>query len=91
LSNATDVEGKHVKAYLSFPKNASNKIEFRYAISYISPEQARKNIEEEIKNKPFSELKAEGEKAWGDIIGKINVEGGLTQMCFDFIESFEYA
>jgi predicted alpha-1,2-mannosidase len=76
LSDATAIEGKQVKSYISFPKNASNKIEFKYAISYISPEQARKNFNREIKNKQFEEVKAEGERAWSNVINKIKVEGG---------------
>ncbi len=76
LSDATAIEGKKVESYISFPKSASNKIEFRYAISYISAEQARKNFNQEIKNKQFEEIKADGEKAWSDVINKIKVEGG---------------
>jgi predicted alpha-1,2-mannosidase len=88
LSDATEVVGKHVKAYISFPKNVANKIEFRYAISYISPEQARKNFDEELKDKQFSELKAEGEKAWSYVIGKIDVEGGTEAQKRSFYTAF---
>lgn len=63
------------KVYLRFPKG-TGKLEFRYAISYISEEQARRNFEEEINGKSFESLKHNGEQAWQQVIGKIRVEGG---------------
>ena len=40
------VEGEGIKAYISFPET-TKKVEFKYAISYISKEQAKKNYEKE--------------------------------------------
>jgi predicted alpha-1,2-mannosidase len=88
MSDATEVEGEQVKTYISFPKSASNKIEFRYAISYVSPEQAMKNFNEELKGKQFSDLKASGEKAWADVIDKINVEGGTEAQRRSFYTAY---
>ncbi|MDB5111941.1 MAG: glycoside hydrolase family 92 protein [Mucilaginibacter sp.] len=88
LSDANEVEGKKVKAWITFPKSASNKIEFKYAISYISPEQARKNFNEEIKVKSFAEIKSNGEKAWSNIINKIKVEGGTEAQKRSFYTAY---
>lgn len=52
----------------------STAVTFRYAISYISPEQAKRNYAEEAK--PFDQLKTEGERAWDRVAGQIRVEGG---------------
>ena len=52
LKSGTIIEGKSARVFISFPPGASV-IEFKYAISFVSPEQARKNFEEEISTKDF--------------------------------------
>ncbi|WP_138475461.1 GH92 family glycosyl hydrolase [Dyadobacter bucti] len=68
------VEGE--RAYFSYPENGPATIEFRYAISFISEEQARKNFEKELTNVTFDQLKNKGQAAWEKVIGQIKVEGG---------------
>lgn len=63
------------KAYMSFPAD-NNTLEFRYAISFVSAEQAKKNYTEELGNITFEKLKNAGEKAWADVINQVNVTGG---------------
>ncbi|MCX6335665.1 MAG: GH92 family glycosyl hydrolase, partial [Bacteroidia bacterium] len=48
----------------------------RYAVSYISSEQAKINFEKELKNTSFDGLAASGEKAWEKVINQIEVKGG---------------
>lgn len=69
------VEGRGSRSFISFT-DASNTIEFKYAISYISSEQAKKNFEHELTGKQFADIKNAGEKAWAKIINQINVQGG---------------
>ena len=59
-----------------FGKGGSNVIEFRYALSFISPEQAEANFDKEIESKSFEQAKADSREAWGKVIGQIKVEGG---------------
>ncbi|MDB4924121.1 GH92 family glycosyl hydrolase [Mucilaginibacter sp.] len=88
IADETSVEGKGVRSFISFAQSASNKIEFRYAISYISPEQAKKNYTKELTGKQFADIKNAGEKAWADVIGKINVEGGTEAQKRSFYTAF---
>src|SRR5258708_36992750 len=48
LPDSTFAEGKSVRAWISFPEGpsavASHTVEFRYDISFISPEQARRTF-----------------------------------------------
>ncbi|HMH21079.1 MAG TPA: GH92 family glycosyl hydrolase [Puia sp.] len=69
----TGVNG--VKAWISFPA-ATKSVGFRYAISYISAEQAKRNFDEEIAGKSFKDVSDNGEKIWSKTIGQIKVEGG---------------
>jgi len=48
----------------------------RYGISFISTEQAKKNLVREIKDVDIKSVIATGRKAWNDVLGKIKVEGG---------------
>lgn len=52
------------------------KVEYRYAISFISIEQAKQNFQRELTGVSFDQLKGKGEAAWQKAIGKIKVEGG---------------
>ncbi|MXV52916.1 glycoside hydrolase family 92 protein [Pedobacter sp. HMF7647] len=76
LSPEKKVEGKNVKAWIRFKDDVQN-VEFRYAISYVSAEQARKNFKE-LEGKSFDDLKSSGEQTWLKEFSKIEVEGGTT-------------
>lgn len=80
-------KGKKVKAWISFPDNKSGKIDFKYAISYISPEQAKKNFDKELQSAGFEDLKKSGEKTWGQVINQIQVEGGTEAQKRSFYSS----
>lgn len=70
------IKGKKAKAYISFPDNKTGKIEFKYAISFVSAEQAKKNFNNELQSTDFESLKKNGEAVWAKVIGQINIEGG---------------
>ncbi|WP_260607546.1 GH92 family glycosyl hydrolase [Chitinophaga polysaccharea] len=77
LSNNKNIAGKALKAFISFPA-AAKEVTFKYAISYISPEQAKKSYEEEISKKDFDAVAANGKKAWADVMNQVKVKGGTT-------------
>jgi predicted alpha-1,2-mannosidase len=68
-------DSSHRKLYISFPTGATS-AGFRYSISFISPEQAKKNFDEEIRGKSFDEVKQHAAAAWSGVVGRIRVEGG---------------
>jgi predicted alpha-1,2-mannosidase len=76
VADEDNIQGNRIQSFISFPKNSPNIVKFRYSISYVSAEQARKNFDEEIKGKEFSEIKNNGEKAWAAVMDQIKVEGG---------------
>lgn len=76
VSEQKHVSSKRAKAWLSFHNKDAAKVSFRYAISFISAAQAKKNYDEELGGTSLSILKAAGEKAWQKVIGQINVKGG---------------
>lgn len=76
IQNDQNTSGNKIKAWISFPDNKTGKIDFRYAISFVSAEQARKNFDDELLSADFEALKKSGENAWSKVINQIRVEGG---------------
>jgi len=63
------------KAWASYGENDPSVIEFRYAVSFISREQAKKNLEE-LNGYTFEKLEEKGRSAWEKVMNQIKVEGG---------------
>ncbi|MDB5018460.1 MAG: glycoside hydrolase family 92 protein [Mucilaginibacter sp.] len=76
LTTGNAAKGKKIQAYISFAKNSPDTVEFRYAISYISPEQAEATFNEEIKGRAFESVKNNAQEAWQKVMSQIKVTGG---------------
>jgi predicted alpha-1,2-mannosidase len=53
-------------------------IEFQYAISFISDQQAKKNFESEIAGRSFETTKEDARRAWSGVLNQIEVQGGTA-------------
>lgn len=73
-ANQSQTQGENAYFILEFPEN-TKKITARYGISYISEEQAMKNLQREIKDYSLSSLVKKGRQIWNETLSKINVEG----------------
>ena len=67
---------KEPVAWVEFSKDQDEPIEFKYAISFISVEQAKANLKNEIPEWNFELLKNKGEQIWAQTLDQINVKGG---------------
>ncbi|MCC8200060.1 MAG: GH92 family glycosyl hydrolase [Tannerellaceae bacterium] len=67
--------GNHTGAVIGFQTKKGEIVHARVASSFISPEQAEINLKE-LGNDNFDTLVAKGKKAWNDVLGTIEVEGG---------------
>lgn len=70
-----DNEGAGKSVTLLFDAGASN-ISVRYGVSYVSEDQAKKNLDAEIEGFDLEKVARAGRQAWNDALGKIRVEGG---------------
>ena len=59
-----------------FMKFDQQEVNLRYGVSFISVEQAEKNLRREIKDYDLEALAAAGRKAWNDVLGRMQVKGG---------------
>jgi predicted alpha-1,2-mannosidase len=59
-----------------WPNSVPDQINFKYGISYISTDQARKNLEREIPHWDFEKAKSTARAKWSEVLNQIEVEGG---------------
>lgn len=59
--------------------NTTKPVDFRYAISFISIEQAKENLKKEIPGWNFDAIKNNALKKWQQVLGQINIQGGTDQ------------
>jgi predicted alpha-1,2-mannosidase len=74
--NSAEQTGADIGAYLKFKVKEGESVEVRVGISYISIEQAKLNIDSEIKEWGFEKTRAEAENAWEKELSMIEIEGG---------------
>lgn len=79
VCDGREVQDDHVGALIGFKTRRGEKIRARVASSFISYEQAERNLKE-LENKTFEEVKAEGQKVWNKILGVFDVEMSLDEM-----------
>lgn len=55
---------------------AGTEVEVKVGISYVSMENARRNLETEVGAKSFDEVRTDAHAKWREALGRIRVEGG---------------
>ena len=63
-------------AWISFGEGSPQVIELKYAISFISKEQAKANLQAEIPAWDFNGVKKNAEEKWSKVMNQIQVKGG---------------
>ena len=72
------VEGDHAVAKVHFSTVRGEQVTARVASSFISAEQALRNLETELGTDDFETVKARAQERWNDVLGRIEVTGGTT-------------
>ena len=75
LTGEQSSSGKNANVILCFAKGTKN-IHLRYGISFINEQQAKQNLNREIKDFTPEKVAAAGRKIWNETLGKIKVDGG---------------
>jgi predicted alpha-1,2-mannosidase len=70
-----NASGNHRRLTIT-AKSSEKELEFRYGISFISIEQAQKNLEHEITDWNFDKIKNSARERWNEVLGRVEVEGG---------------
>lgn len=75
--NTSDRTTKGSNAFymMEYPKGTAT-VMLRYGVSFISAEQAQKNLRREIKEYNLQQVADKGQQIWNETLGKIQVSGG---------------
>ena len=79
LSQSPEQNGDGIGFVTDRPMDSGEQIEVRVGISYISTEQAHRNLSREIPDWGFDRVKANTRKVWSDALGKVAVTGGTQK------------
>ena len=82
--NILEAESNHVGAVLRFKTKNNEAVHARVASSFISPEQAELNLQREIGNQNFDQVKQTAQKEWNTLLARVQVEGGTYNQLSTF-------
>lgn len=74
------VNGTALKAWLDFDPKGGNELTVKVALSTTSIENARLNMQREAASWSFDGYAAQADKAWDDVLGRIEAEGNQQDM-----------
>ncbi|MCF0196777.1 MAG: glycoside hydrolase family 92 protein, partial [Bacteroidaceae bacterium] len=70
-----EAEGRNACVAYRFPAG-TRQVQLRYGISFISEQQARRNLTRDQQGFDQGRVRAEGRRIWNEALGKIQVKGG---------------
>ncbi len=83
FENELEIEEDHVGAVIGFSTHKGETVNARVASSFISYEQAERNLQE-IGEDDFETVKAKGREIWNKELSRIEVEGGTVEQTRTF-------
>ncbi len=78
------LNGRGLKANMSFDLEADEEVFVKVALSPVSIEGARKNLEAELDHWDFEKVRAEAKAAWNKELSRIEVKGGTDAQLTNF-------
>lgn len=72
-SYTNDLAGENIGAYFSYESDAPQTIEIQVGISYTSIENARLNLNTELKAKTFETVREESKTEWNRLLSRIKI------------------
>ncbi len=68
--------GENGGVYVDFSGDGAQTVQMKVGISYVSTEQAGRNIDAELDHWDFDKVRRESLEEWNDWLGRIEIEGG---------------
>ena len=78
LRGGTEYEGDHALVSISFATERGEVVNLQTASSFISLEQAWRNLQE-VEGREFDEIKTAARDRWNEVLGRIEVGGGTEE------------
>lgn len=86
--DASQLKADGKDACIAFRFEGQPEVKLRYGISFISEEQAKKNLQQEISDYDVDALARAGRQEWNQTLGKIKVQGGTEDQKTVFYTSY---
>lgn len=84
-----ELEGKEAMGvFLKFDTGTDNVVTCKVASSFISPEQAGRNLQQEIGEADFDTIRNRAAERWKQTLAKIEIEGGTEDQQRTFYSAF---
>jgi predicted alpha-1,2-mannosidase len=77
-TGVSELTAAHVLAAVGFRTRKGEQVNARVASSFISAEQAERNLQE-LGSDDFDKVKAQGQTAWNQALGRVEIEGGSEE------------
>lgn len=87
VSGASDVEGKKIGVAFNYGPQKKT-VHLRYGVSFISVEQAKRNLYHEIDGYSLNDVMKRGRAVWNKALGRILVEGASEDERIVFYTSY---
>ena len=84
----TKLAAKHAGAYFKFAVSAGQAVSCKVASSYLSAEQAQRNLDREIGSADFATVLQRADARWNETLNRIRVEGGSEEQQRTFYSAF---
>lgn len=91
VADSTRLTGKDLQAVLTFERGGREPVIAKVGISIVSTENARKNLEQEVKGYDFDAVHAAARTSWEKAISSITVEGGTEEDMTNFYTAMYHA
>jgi predicted alpha-1,2-mannosidase len=79
LTQKSKQSGSSIGFVTDTATHAGEQIEVRLGISYISAEQAHRNLEREIPNWTFEQVRLKARSVWNDTLSRVSITGGTER------------
>jgi len=79
FQNVQEMEGKHLGFYSEFETNNDEPVLLKAGISFVSIEGAKKNLNSEITDWNFEQVRTRAKELWNTALSKMSVEGGTKE------------
>jgi predicted alpha-1,2-mannosidase len=87
IEGSLEADVKHAGAIVGFATAAGEQVGVRVASSFISLEQAERNLATEIGKDSFDATRAKAAKRWNEVLGRIEVKGASIDQQRTFYSS----
>ena len=81
-SSSLQVKGGKLQAVALFDLKAGEALEIQVGLSLVSEDNARENLEHNVRNRDFEAVRQEAARVWENALSAIRVEGGPSEFLY---------